>query len=289
MDKQISELKQLMSAKSDISNVRTRVIAVTSGKGGVGKTNIATNLATTFASMGKQVVLFDGDLGLSNVNILLKVMPQHNLIDVMRKYLKMHEILTDSGYGFQFVSGIPGFSGLANITQDMIDYFVQEMMRLSFAHVLLIDTGAGVGKTVTSFLSAAHDIIIVTTPEPTSMADAYGMMKVLATDIDTSQTTLHLVVNKVDTFHQGKEVAQRIVQASESILNLNISYLGCIVNDSIISKAVMKQVPFVVHSPKSKPASNIKSLAHTLMNREEEGKSGLLSFLERLKGKNSNS
>ncbi len=284
MDKQINQLKQMMSKTVETPSVGTRVIAVTSGKGGVGKTNLATNLATMFASMGKQIVLFDGDLGLSNVNILLKVMPQHNLVDVMRKYLKMHEVLTDSGYGFQFVSGIPGFSGLANITQDMIDYFVAEMMHLSFAHILLIDTGAGVSKTVTSFLSAAHDIIIITTPEPTSMADAYGMMKVLATDFDTSKTNLHLIVNKVDSFQQGKEVAQRIVEASENILNLNIAYLGCVINDPIISKAVMKQVPFVVHSPKSKSALNIKSLARTLLNREEEGKSGLLSFLKRIKG-----
>lgn len=289
MDKQINELKQLMSAKSDIKNIRTRVIAVTSGKGGVGKTNITANLATMFANMGKQVVLFDGDLGLSNVNILLKVMPQHNLIDVMRKYLKMHEILTDSGYGFQFISGIPGFSGLANITEEMINYFVQEMMCLSFAHLLLIDTGAGIGMGVTSFLSAAHDVVIVTTPEPTAMADAYGMMKVLATDIDTTQTALHLVVNRVSSYHQGKEVAQRIVQASESILNIHISYLGCILDDEAVTKAVMKQIPFVVTNPKSKASLNIKSLAHTLLNREEEHKSGLLSFLERLKTKSGNS
>lgn len=284
MDRQIDELKKMMAAKQDAANTRTRVIAITSGKGGVGKTNLATNLATVFASMGKQVVLFDGDLGLSNVNILLKVMPQHNLVDVMRKYMRMREVLEDSGYGFQFVSGIPGFSGLANITQNMIDYFIDEMMMLSFAHILLVDTGAGIGMGVTSFLAAAHDIIIVTTPEPTAMADAYGMLKVLSTSLDMSQTALHLIVNRVESFYQGKEVAQRIVQASESILNLNISYLGCVLDDAAVSKAVMRQIPFVVAAPKSKAALNVRSIANTLMNRESEERSGLRSFLDRLKG-----
>ncbi len=250
---------------------KTRVIAVTSGKGGVGKTNICTNLALIFVAMGKNVVLFDGDLGLSNVNILLKVIPQYNLIDVMRKYRRIDEILTDSGYGFQFLSGIPGFSGLANITPATVDYFFKEMLYLSFAHILLVDTSAGIGKSVVSFLAAANDIVIVTTPEPTAMADAYGMMKVLSSDLDSSNVNLHLLVNKVASHQQGKEVAYRIVQASESILRLKVSYLGCISDDITINKAVMNQVPFVAFKPKTKASIELQNIAQSLINQDNHG------------------
>lgn len=260
---------------------RTRVVAVASGKGGVGKTNISTNLAVAFATMNKHVVLFDGDLGLSNVNILLKVVPQYNLIDVMRKYRKMKEILTDSGYGFQFLCGTPGFSGLANITDSTLQYFVEEMMSLSFAHILLVDTSAGIGKSVISFLGAADDIIVITTPEPTAMADAYAMMKVLATDLNTNGVSVHLVVNRVASFQQGSEVANRIVQASENILNLKVSYLGCVMDDPIVNKAVMNQVPILAFNPKSKVSLNIKSIANRLINRESNVQ-GLVGFMQRL-------
>lgn len=261
---------------------KTRVVAVASGKGGVGKTNISTNLSVAFAMMKKHVVLFDGDLGLSNVNILLKVVPQYNLIDVMRKYRKMKEILTDSGYGFQFLCGTPGFSGLANITNNTLQYFVEQMMSLSFAHLLIVDTSAGIGRSVVSFLGSADDIIIVTTPEPTSMADAYGMLKVLATDLNTNGIAIHLIVNRVASFQQGSEVANRIVQASQNILNVKIAYLGCVMDDPIVNKAVMNQVPILSFSPKSRVSSNIKAIANRLLSREVKNSQGLSAFLERL-------
>ena len=282
MNKQKEMLNNIVAGQRVLSSNATRVVAVASGKGGVGKTNITTSLAVAFAAMNKHIVLFDGDLGLSNVNILLKVVPQYNLIDVMRKYRKMKEILTDSGYGFQFLCGTPGFSGLANITDSTLQYFVEEMMTLSFANILLIDTSAGVGNSVLSFLGAADDIIVVTTPEPTSMADAYSMLKVLVTDLNTNGVSVHLVVNRASSLQQGSEVAHRIVQASENILNLKVSYLGCVMDDAIVNKAVMNQVPILVYAPKSKVAMNITAIAHRLLNREPKQIQGLKGFMHRL-------
>ncbi len=281
MEKQLQQLREAMTPdKTKLSN--TRIIAVASGKGGVGKSNIATNMAVNFARQSKNVVLFDADLGLSNINILLKVLPQYNLIDVIRKHRRMKDVLTDSGYGFQFLGGTQGFSGLANITDVMLDYFVQEMMTLSFAHVIIIDTGAGIGKTVTSFLSSADDVIIVTTPEPTAMADAYGIMKVLAVDIDTQPSSIHLIVNKAKNHQEGLEVSQRITQACENILSIKIKYLGSVPEDPSINKAVMHQVPFSVFNPKSKATVALKAIMHRLQHQDTKQRKGLFGLLERM-------
>ncbi len=265
-----------------VQSGNTRVLAITSGKGGVGKTNFATNLSIFLSSLGKQVVLFDGDLGLSNVNILLKVIPKYNLIDVMRKNKQMTEVLTDSGYGFHLISGSPGYSGLADISHKTMRYFIDEMMLLSFANFIIIDTSAGIGSDVTSFLTASNDIIIITTPEPTALADAFGIIKVLSTENDIRDIQVHFVVNKASSFQEGKDVASRISQACHNILGLKINYLGCILNDSIVAKSVMHQVPFLHFAPHSKASSNLKAIGNRLINRDDNRSRGLVRFLQKM-------
>jgi flagellar biosynthesis protein FlhG len=144
---------------------KTRIIAVASGKGGVGKTNLSVNLAIAYAKMGKKVIVMDADLGLANVNVMLNMIPKYNLYHVIRKQKTMREIILDTEYGIQIVAGASGFSKIANLSDEERQSFISELYTLSQADIIIIDTAAGVSANVLGFVAAADDAIIVTTPE----------------------------------------------------------------------------------------------------------------------------
>ncbi|HTP58845.1 MAG TPA: AAA family ATPase, partial [Spirochaetia bacterium] len=150
----------------------TRIIAVSSGKGGVGKTNIAINLALAYAQAGKKVIVMDADLGLANVNVVLGVIPRYNLYHLIRKQKTLAEILVETTYGIKIIAGASGFSKIANLSEDERRDFISELAALSNADILIIDCAAGVSNNVISFIAAADDALIVTTPEPTAITDA---------------------------------------------------------------------------------------------------------------------
>lgn len=167
MDDQAQELREMMSGSH-----KTRIIAITSGKGGVGKTNLAVNMAIAYAQQGKKVILIDGDLGMANVNVLLNVVPQWNLMQVINKQKSMQEIVTDTEFGIKFIAGANGFSKIANLSKDELDYFAKQFALLGNADIILIDTGAGIANNVLQFVAAADEVCVVTTPEPTAITDA---------------------------------------------------------------------------------------------------------------------
>ncbi len=183
----------------------TRIIAVSSGKGGVGKTNIAINLALAYAQAGKKVIVMDADLGLANVNVVLGVIPRYNLYHLIRKQKTLAEILVDTSYGIKIIAGASGFSKIANLTEEERRDFIAELAALSNADVLIIDCAAGVSNNVISFIAAADDALIVTTPEPTAITDAYGIIKIIATEIENLDLGLKLVVNRVKSVVEGQE------------------------------------------------------------------------------------
>ena len=184
MEDQAQKLRELMKAKPVTAPVakKTRVITVASGKGGVGKTNMSVNMAIAYARLGKRVIIMDADLGLANVNILLNIIPKYNLYHVIRKQKTMREIMVDTDYGIQMIAGASGFSKIANLNEEERQSFITELYTLSNADIIIIDTSAGVSSNVLSFIAAADEAIIITTPEPTAITDAYGIIKIIATD-----------------------------------------------------------------------------------------------------------
>ncbi|MDR1362505.1 MAG: AAA family ATPase, partial [Spirochaetaceae bacterium] len=193
MEDQAEQLRELVRTKennadnqsySNKSN-KTRIITIASGKGGVGKTNLSVNMALAYARMGKKVIVMDADLGLANVNVMLKMVPKWNLYHVIRKQKTMREILTETEYGISIVAGASGFSKIANLTDDERTTFIEELNTLSKADIIIIDTSAGVSSNVMDFISAADDAIIITTPEPTAITDAYGIVKIIATEVES--------------------------------------------------------------------------------------------------------
>lgn len=264
---------------------RTRIIAVASGKGGVGKTNLSVNLAIAYARLGRRVVVMDADLGLANVNVMLNMIPKFNLYHVIRKQKTMREIILDTEYGIQIVAGASGFSKIANLSEEERQGFIRELYALSGADIIIIDTSAGVSSNVLSFIAAADDAIIVTTPEPTAITDAYGIIKIIATEIENLNIGLKLVVNRVRSVVEGRRVAERIINISGQFLNLKVEYLGCIYDDPIVPQSVLRQKPFVVVDPRSKAAISVHHLVSRIEKTEYAEDSGIGRFIRKLFGK----
>src|SRR5512137_2026801 len=294
MADQAEKLRELMSAapgrerKATAGKASrreaTRIIAVSSGKGGVGKTNIAINLALAYAQLGKRVIVMDADLGLANVNVLLGVIPRYNLYHLIRKQKSLTDILVDTSYGIQIIAGASGFSKIANLTEEERRDFIAELAVLSNADVLIIDCAAGVSNNVISFIAAADDAIIVTTPEPTAITDAYGIIKIIATEIENLDLGLKLVVNRVKSVVEGKKVAERVINIAGQFLNLKVDYLGFVYEDPVVHAAVVRQKPFLAMEPRSKAAACVRHLVARLENVDYRDGKGIPQFLRKLFG-----
>ncbi len=303
MADQAEELRELMNEKDHVfypsaaqegedtvstparAQRRTRILTITSGKGGVGKTNVATNMAITYAQMGKKVILIDADLGLANVNVIMNIIPQYNLYHVVRRQKKMSEIIQETEYGVNLVAGASGFSKIANMTEEEREAFVEEIYTLSDADIIIIDTSAGVSKNVLGFVAAADEVVVVTTPEPTSITDSYGIIKIIATEIDNLNINLKMIVNRVSSAAEGKRVADRMISISAQFLNLKLDYLGFIYNDPLVANAVVKQRPFIVTDPKGKPSICMRHIVSRLEKLEFNAQEGFGRFIRKLLGR----
>ena len=273
-----SNAKDLMSRKGG----KTRIITITSGKGGVGKTNVSVNLALAYARLGKRVVVMDADLGLANVNIMLNMVPKFNLYDMIRKGKTMKEIIVETEYGISIVAGALGISQVANLSDEERHKFIKELNTLSFADVIIIDTSAGVSSNVLDFIAAADDAIIITTPEPTAITDAYGIIKIIATEYDNLDMELKLVINRVKGAADAKKVADRITNIASQFLNLKVDYLGFIYDDPVVAQAVLRQKPFLVIDPRCKASICIQHIVGKMDKSETRDSGGFTSMFKRL-------
>lgn len=290
MEDQVKELQELMrdvkpsKSKSASKDHKTRIIAITSGKGGVGKTNLAVNMAIAYAQIGKKVILIDGDLGMANVNVLLNIVPQYNLMHVINKQKKMSEIILDTEFGFKFIAGANGFSKIANLSVDELDNFAKEFASLSNADVIIIDTGAGIANNVLQFVAAADEVYVVTTPEPTAITDAYGIIKIITTELVNRDLNLKLLVNKVHTADEGKKISERIINIVGQFLNYKVDYIGFVYADPVVEQSVIRQKPFMIVNPTSKPAQCVKHIVGRIEKTDLSAENGVSNFLKKIMG-----
>ena len=296
MEDQAEKLREIMkrkknnkSAVSDQSGTsvhagKARIITVTSGKGGVGKTNLSVNMALAFARLGKKVVVMDADLGLANVNVMLGMIPKFNLYHVIKKQKTIREILVETDYGISIVGGASGFSQIANMAEEDRKDFIAELETLSNADIIIIDTSAGVSSNVLDFIAAADDVIIITTPEPPAITDAYGIIKIIATEYDSLNMNLKLVVNRAKDAAEGKNVADRMINIAGQFLNLKVDYLGFIYDDPHVSGAVYKQKPFLVVEPKCKASISVQHIVERMARTKSGASRGFGGMLRRLFG-----
>lgn len=286
---QAEQLRNIIKAENvNKSRPLARVITVTSGKGGVGKSNTAINLAIQFKKLGQRVIILDADFGLANIEIMFGAVPKHNLCDLIYQNKNIKEIITWGPGDIGFISGGSGIAGLSNLSRDYLVYIIQNLAELdAIADIIIVDTGAGISDAVLEFLVASGEIILVTTPEPTSITDSYSLLKALNRHPRFSQeySCVKMLANKVQTKEDGQMLYNKLNAVVNRYLKLPMSYLGAIPEDSSLSKAVMQQVPVSLQSPTAKSSVAYEEVANKLMNKEFTGtvtKRGMAAFFSHI-------
>ena len=281
-----SLIDKLKSPVLEISQTM-RVISVTSGKGGVGKSNFSVNLAIYLARANKRVIVIDADFGLANVEVLLGVSPKYSFRDVLTGRATIAEALATGPEGIQFLSGGSGLTQLADVTESQLSVLLSGFKQLEeMADILLIDTGAGISKSVINFLKASHEIIVVTTGDPTSITDAYTVMKAISEDYDDAMgpPQLKIVINRVENSKEGQEVFQRLHRVCGRFLKLNPANLGYIPYDKYLVRAVKSQEPVSLMYPASESSRSIEAISRRLLDEPEVSTIGIKRFVDRWLG-----
>jgi flagellar biosynthesis protein FlhG len=242
---------------------RATVIAVTSGKGGVGKSNIAVNLAIKLASAGKRVVLMDADLGLANADVLCNIDLPSNLSHVISQKRELADVMVDGPGGFKLIGGASGLARMADLSDLDRQRIVTALAELEARNdIILIDTGAGISPNVLSFTRCADQVLVVTTPEPTAITDAYAVIKVISRD--APDRPLSLLVNQVRVQGEGQLVYDRIAKVAKQFLNVHVMDAGFVPSDPEVPAAVRRRTPFLLANPNCPASRYISQLAMRL-------------------------
>ena len=268
---QAEQLRNIIKANVKPRQPLARVITVTSGKGGVGKSNTAINLAIQFRKMGQQVIILDADFGLANIEIMFGTVPKHNLCDLIYEGKNIKDIITWGPMEVGFISGGSGIAGMTNLDKDYLNYIIQNLTQLDeMADMIIVDTGAGISDGVLEFLVASGEILLVTTPEPTSITDSYSLLKALNRHPRylRETTQIKVLANKVSGEAEAKALYAKLEAVVARYLKMPISYLGMIPQDSQLAKAVMQQAPLSLDNPRARSAMAYEAVAAKLMNKE---------------------
>ena len=285
---QAEQLRNIIKANSHPKRPLARVITVTSGKGGVGKSNTSINLAVQFRKMGQKVIILDADFGLANIEIMFGTVPKHNLCDLIYKGKNIKEIITWGPMDVGFISGGSGIAGLSNLTKDNLLYIIQNLSELdSIADTIIIDTGAGISDAVMEFLIASEEILLVTTPEPTSITDSYSLLKALSRHPDYSRDEINIkmVANKVQRSGDGEHLYNKLNTVVEKYLATPMEYLGEVPEDTQLTRAVMQQKPVSMENPNAKSALAYEQIAAKLMNKkvaDSTSRKGMAAFFSHI-------
>ncbi len=303
MEDQATRLRKIMEGKAGLSTQRpfrssahasqassaapsteeaasgARIIAITSGKGGVGKTNLTVNLAIALGAMGKRVIIIDADLGMANVDVLLGTSSKHNLLHLLQNDVSLNDVIMQGPYGVNYISGGSGIEHAGDYTPIQRAMLFRKLSQCGeMADYILVDTGAGIGKSVLDFILSADDVLLVTTPEPTALTDAYAVMK--AYSIYAAEKSLKIIVNRVYDEKESSEVATKLRRTSEKFLHMPVDFLGYIFEDRSLMSSVRRQVPVLAGEPDSLASQCIKAIASGIVyGRHVRVKRGWKGFL----------
>lgn len=283
---QAKELRNLINNSQSINlknNLNSRVITISSGKGGVGKSNFSVNLAIYLSSLNKRVLVIDADFGLANIEVLLGTRPQYTFYHMLKGEKNISEIIVDTKYGIKFISGGNGLKELSNINSTEVKYFIEQFEYLDkIADIIIVDTGAGISPSVTNFIMASDENIIVTTPEPTSFTDAYTLIKVIK-EQNKVINRINIVVNKADDKYEADRIFSKISHVCNKFLGITIENIGYIPSDIALIKAIKQQKPVILSFPDSEFSKAIKNIGNRIVNEEQNVKNeGIKNFMQKL-------
>lgn len=288
-----AEQLRIIKASQIKSKPLARVMTVTSGKGGVGKSNVSINLAIQFRRMGKKVIILDADFGLANIEIMFGAVPKHNLYDLIYQGKSITDIITWGPMEIGFISGGSGIAGMSNLSQDYLNYIIHNLAQLDkIADIIIVDTGAGISDAVLEFLVACGEVLLVTTQEPTSITDSYSLLKALYRHprFDESYTKVKMIANRVNKEPDGRVLFEKLNVVVSRYLKIPISYLGSVPEDYHLSQAVMQQVPVSLQNPDARSSAAFQRIAARLLDIEESGrqpKRGMAAFFSHIIGRSS--
>ena len=242
-----------------------RVLAVTSGKGGVGKTNISVNLAVSLAQIGRRVMVMDADLGLANLDIMLGLHPQYNLSHVLSGQRTLEEILLTGPEGIRVVPAASGVQNMAELEPAQHAGLIRAFSELSHTmDVLIIDTAAGISDSVISFSKAAQEVLVVVCDEPSSLTDAYALIKLLSREHDLFR--FRIVANMAGSAQEGRELFKKLTRVTDKFLDVMLDFVGVVPYDEYLRKSVRKQRAVVEAFPRSKASAAFKEMAVRIDN-----------------------
>ncbi len=273
---QAAKLRELVKKREDRDKKEEKtneaeIIAITSGKGGVGKTSLAVNMAALLVKRGKKVLIIDADLGLSNVEIMLGVTPSYTMRDLIKNNKNIEEIIINGPYKVDFISGGNGFLEITELSEiEREEIFVKLKKLDELYDIIIIDTGAGISRNVISFLEIADSILVVATSEPTSLTDAYSIIKIINERNNNIETGI--VINRVLNIAEYKKAADIIVNTSSRFLNKEILRMGFIYEDRVVRETIYKKAPFAIYYPNSKATSCIEYIIEKLLKIDKSKK-----------------
>ena len=262
---QAQRLRQLVEDKNE-SDTKTKIITVTSGKGGVGKSNFVVNLSIELSKLGKKVLIFDADIGMANDDVLMGFLPKYNIYDIIIKNKKIEEVMISGPFGVKLIAGGSGLARIEELTEFQRSFFLKALTSLEDFDYIIMDTGAGINRSVMGFIACCDDLIVITTPEPTSLTDSYSLLK--AVNHFKIKDSAKIVVNRTLDNKEGVVTFTKFNNAVTNFLKMKVDYMGNLSEDRKIVQAVRQQKPFVLSYPNCEASQDINKIALKIMGEE---------------------
>jgi flagellar biosynthesis protein FlhG len=276
---QAQRLRQL--AANNENQDRARIITVTSGKGGVGKSNFVVNLALTLQKLGKKVLIFDADVGMGNDDVLMGFLPKYNVFDVIFNGKEIDDVIITGPYGVKLLPGGSGITKIEELTDEQRQTFISKLEKLSGLDYIIMDTGAGINRSVLGFVACCEELIILTTPEPTSLTDAYSLLK--AINHFKIKSSAKVVINRAIDEKEAVLTYNKFNNAVSNFLKLKLEYIGSVAEDRKLVQAVRSQQPLVISFPNSDAAQDLNKIALKLIGSEgKEVRNGVQGLFKKI-------
>lgn len=278
---QAQSLRNLAKETQIHETNKPKIITVTSGKGGVGKSNFVVNLGISMQKMGKKVMIFDADIGMGNDDVLMGVFPRLNIFDIIFNKKEIGDVIVEGPAGIKLLPGGSGLNKIEELSEVERNLFLRKLQDIEDLDYILMDTGAGINRTVLAFIACCEELVVITTPEPTSLTDAYSLLK--ATDHFKIKKQARLVVNKALSYEEGKQTFEKFNNAVNKFLNIKLKFLGTILEDRKLVQAVREQVPVVISYPNDHATKCIENIAKEIIGeKHREPSIGVQGFFKKM-------